>query len=78
MANSWIKLFDKWKLIMNLQLVYRYYLSLSKNENMFKTTNQTKKTKQKKRKKKQQQQQQNKERKKQFPLVGIEPQTIDV
>ena len=62
---------------MNLQLVYRYYLSLSKNENMFKTTNQTKKTKQKKRKKKQQQQQ-NKERKKQFPLVGIEPQTIDV
>ena len=64
---------------MNLQLVYRYYLSLSKNENMFKTTNQTKKTKQKKRKKKQQQQQQqNKERKKQFPLVGIEPQTIDV
>ena len=78
MANSWIKLFDKWKLIMNLQLVYRYYLSLSKNENMFKTTNQTKKTKQKKRKKKKQQQQQNKERKKQFPLVGIEPQTIDV
>ena len=64
---------------MNLQLVYRYYLSLSKNENMFKTTNQTKKTKQKKKeKKKQQQQQQNKERKKQFPLVGIEPQTIDV
>ena len=60
---------------MNLQLVYRYYLSLSKNENMFKTTNQTKKTKQKKGKKKQQQ---NKERKKQFPLVGIEPQTIDV
>ena len=64
-------------LIMNLQLVYRYYLSLSKNENMFKTTNQTKKTKQKKRKNKKQQQQ-NKERKKQFPLVGIEPQTIDV
>ena len=60
---------------MNLQLVYRYYLSLSKNENMFKTTNQTKKTKQKKGKKKQQQ---NKERKKQFPLVRIEPQTIDV
>ena len=78
MANSWIKLFDKWKLIMNLQLVYRYYLSLSKNENMFKTTNQTKKTKQKKKEKKKQQQQQNKERKKQFPLVGIEPQTIDV
>ena len=64
-------------LIMNLQLVYRYYLSLSKNENMLKTTNQTKKTKQKKRKNKKQQQQ-NKERKKQFPLVGIEPQTIDV
>ena len=64
-------------LIMNLELVYRYYLSLSKNENMFKTTNQTKKTKQKKRKNKKQQQQ-NKERKKQFPLVGIEPQTIDV
>ena len=63
---------------MNLQLVYRYYLSLSKNENMFKTTNQTKKTKQKKKEKKKQQQQQNKERKKQFPLVGIEPQTIDV
>ena len=60
MANSWIKLFDKWKLVMNLQLVYRYYLCLSKNENMFKTTNQTKKTKQKKGKKKQQQQQQNK------------------
>ena len=29
---------------MNLQY-YRYYLSLSKNEKMFKTTNQTKKTK---------------------------------
>ena len=35
---------------MNLQLVYRYYLSLSKNEKMFKTTNQTKKTKQNKKK----------------------------
>ena len=32
----------------------------------------------KKRKKKHQPQQQNKERKNQFPLVGIEPQTIDV
>ena len=73
MANSWIKLFDKWKLIMNLQLVYRYYLCLPKNENIFKTTKQKKG-----KKKKQQQQQQNKERKKQFPLVGIEPQTIDV
>ena len=51
MANSWIKLFEKWKLIMNLQLVYRYYLSLSKNENMFKTTNQTKKTKENEKKK---------------------------
>ena len=42
MANSWIKLFDKWKLIMNLQLVYRYYLCLPKNENIFKTTKQKK------------------------------------
>ena len=30
---------------MNLLLVYRYCLSLSKNENVFKTTNESKKTK---------------------------------
>ena len=40
---------------------------------------QTKPRKQNKKKRKnKKQQQQNKERKKQFPLVGIEPQTIDV
>ena len=38
---------------MNLQLVYRYILSLSKNENIFyeKTTKQNKRTKKKKEKK---------------------------
>ena len=55
---------------MNLQY-YRYYLSLSKNEKMFKTTNQTKKTKENEKKN-------TNKRKKKFPLVGIEPQTIDV
>ena len=40
MANSWI-----WKLIMILQLVYRYNLSLSKDENLKKKTKH-KKTKQ--------------------------------
>ena len=55
---------------MNLLLFYRYCLSLSKNENVFKTTNESKKTKENgKRKEK---------KKKKFPLLGIEPQTINV
>ena len=52
---------------MNLQ-----YYRLSKNEKMFKTTNQTKKTKENEKNKKKN------KRKKKFPLVGIEPHTIDV
>ena len=52
---------------MNLQ-----YYRLSKNEKMFKTTNQTKKTKENEKNKNKN------KRKKKFPLVGIEPQTIDV
>ena len=71
MAYLCIKVLEKWKLIMNLQY-YRYYLTLSKNEKMFKTTNQTKKTKENEKKKN------TNKRKKKFPLVGIEPQTIDV
>ena len=47
-----------------------------KNENMFKTTNESKKTKENEKKKNSKEKK--KERKKKFPLVGIEPQTIDV
>ena len=61
---------------MNLQLVYRHYLSLSKMKICLKQ--QTKVRKQKKTKKKKNSKEKKKERKKKFPLVGIEPQTIDV
>ena len=47
MANLWINYFRNENLIMNFQLVYRYILSLSNNEIMFK-----KKKKKKKRLKK--------------------------
>ena len=36
MANLWINYFRNENLIMNFQLVYRYILSLSNNEIMFK------------------------------------------
>ena len=53
---------------MNLQLVYRYNLSLSKNENMFyeKNTKQNKRTEIKKKKKRM------------FLTARVEPGTIDV
>ena len=56
---------------MNLQLVYRYILSLSKNENMFyekktTTTTTTTTTGQKKKKKRK------------FPMAKVEPRSINV
>ena len=47
MANSWIKLFEKWKLIItyNKPAISLPILFKSKNENIFKTTNQPKKKK---------------------------------
>ena len=52
---------------MNLQLVYRYILSLSKNENMFyeknNNNNNNNRTKKKKRK---------------FPMAKVEPRSINV
>ena len=52
---------------MNLQLVYRYILSLSKNENMFyeKKKKTTTTTGQKKKKRK-------------FPMAKVEPRSINV
>ena len=50
MANLWIKYFRNENLIMNFQLVYRYILSLSNNEIMFKKKKK-KKTTQKREKK---------------------------
>ena len=49
MANSWIKLFEKWKLIItyNKPAISLPILFKSKNENIFKTTNQAKKKKKK-------------------------------
>ena len=55
---------------MNLQLVYRYILSLSKNENMFyekKTTTTTTTTTGQKKKKK-----------RKFPMAKVEPRSINV
>ena len=43
MANLWIKYFRNENLIMNFQLVYRYILSLSNNEIMFKKKKKKKK-----------------------------------
>ena len=59
---------------MNLQLVYRYILSLSKNENMFY---------EKKQRQQQQQQQQDKKKKRKvkkrkFPMAKVEPRSINV
>lgn len=48
LTQLWINYFRTEKLIMNLQLVYRYTLSLSKNETMFKEKqNKTSKNKRK-------------------------------
>ena len=59
---------------MNLQLVYRYILSLSKNENMFyekktTTTTTTTTTGQKKKRK---------VKKRKFPMAKVEPRSINV
>ena len=45
MANLWINYFRNENLIMNFQLVYRYILSLSKNEIMFLKKQKTKRLK---------------------------------
>ena len=44
MANLWINYFRNENLIMNFQLVYRYILSLSNNEIMFKKKTKNKTT----------------------------------
>ena len=63
--------------VIDLLLVYRYTLSLTKNEHMFFKKKQNK-TLNKAKLRKQEQNDQNKKKGKNFPPAGVEPQTINM